>query len=146
MSRTLSRHPSRSWRSSAAGRPASPLILAIGPTLDQVVEASGDLLATIAYSSTALPFPAAELRTVADGSDVVLVEPYLAGTSSAALADALRDQPPAAARARRAAARAAPLRELPRSTAVPGLDASGIRRSLDAFLAGDARAARTAAT
>ena len=134
-------HPVEELAVIRRGPPGSPLILAIGPTLDQVVEASGDLLATIAYSSTALPFPAAELRAVADGSDVVLVEPYLAGTSAAALADALRDRP------RRLLALGVPPLELRRYGAPAehrhayGLDASGIRRSLDAFLAGDARAA-----
>ena len=74
-------------------------------------------------------------------SDVVLVEPYLAGTSAAALADALRDQP------RRLLALGVPPLELRRygrpeeHRRAYGLDAAGIRRSLDAFLAGAARAA-----
>ena len=65
------------------------------------------------------PFPAAELRAIASGSrDVAIVEPYLAGTSTAALADALRDEP------RRLLALGVPPLELrrygrPRSTAAP---------------------------
>jgi transketolase len=123
------------------GPPGSPLILAVGPTLDQVVEAAGDLTATIAYTSTVAPFPGGELRAVANASDVVLVEPYLRGTSAAVIADALRDRP------RRLLALGVPPLEL-RRYGTPaehrrayGLDATGIRRSLDAFLGGDARVA-----
>jgi transketolase len=123
------------------GPAGSPLILAVGPTLDQVVEATADLAVMVAYTSTVLPFPGAELRALATGSDIVIVEPYLAGTSAAAVADALRDQP------RRLLALGVPPLELRRygrpdeHRRAYGLDAAGIRHSLDAFLAGDARAA-----
>ena len=124
------------------GPAGGPLVLAVGPTLDQVLAATADLPVAVAYSSTVAPFPAAELRALATGrSDVVLVEPYLAGTSTAALADALRDQP------RRLLALGVPPLELRRygrpeeHRRAYGLDAAGIRRSLDAFLTGAAVAA-----
>jgi transketolase len=123
------------------GPAGSPFVLTVGPTLDQVLAATADLALTVAYISTVLPFPAAEVRAAATGSEVVIVEPYLAGTSSAPLADALRDQP------RRLLALGVPPIEL-RRYGLPeehrrayGLDAAGIRRSLDAFLTGTAAAA-----
>ena len=39
------------------------------------------------------PFDAAGLRAALRGTDVVLVEPYQAGTSAAAVADTLSDRP-----------------------------------------------------
>ena len=121
-------------REGAAG---SPLVFAVGPTLDQVLAATADLAVTVAYISTVLPFPAAELRAIAAGSrDVAIVEPYLAGTSTGALADALRDEP------RRLLSLGVPPLELRRygrseeHRRAYGLDAAGVRRSLDAFLSG----------
>jgi transketolase len=118
-----------------AGRPRDPLVLAVGPTLDQVLAATADLSVAIAYLSTVLPFPAAEVRALASGSAVAIVEPYLAGTSAARLAEAVRDEP------RRLLALGVPPIEL-RRYGTPeehrrayGLDAAGIRRSLDSFLA-----------
>jgi transketolase len=117
------------------GRPGDPLILAVGPTLDPVLAATADLSVTVAYLSTVVPFPAAEVRALASGTPVAIVEPYLAGTSAAALADALRDEP------RRLLTLGVPAIEL-RRYGTPeehrrayGLDAAGIRRSLDAFAA-----------
>jgi transketolase len=119
-----------------SGPPGNPLILAVGPTLDEVLEAAADLAVTIAYASTVAPFPGGALRALASGSDVVIVEPYLTGTSASATADALRDRP------RRILALGVPPLEL-RRYGTPaehrrayGLDAAGLRRSLDAFLAG----------
>ena len=123
------------------GRHGDPLVLAVGPTLDPVLEATADLATTIAYLSTVTPFPAAAVSDLASGGEVAIVEPYLAGTSAAALADALRDEP------RRLLALGVPPIEL-RRYGTPeqhrrayGLDAAGIRRSLDGFLADRARAA-----
>jgi transketolase len=123
------------------GRPGDPLVIAVGPTLDQVLAATADLAVAVAYLSTVRPFPAPEVRALASGGHVVIVEPYLEGTSTAALADALRDEP------RRLLALGVPPIEL-RRYGTPeqhrrayGLDAEGIRRSLDSFLARDAQAA-----
>ena len=69
-----------------------PVVLAVGPTLDPVLEATADLDVTVAYLSRVRPFDARGLRAL-DPADVVLVEPYQAGTSSAAVADALSDRP-----------------------------------------------------
>ena len=105
----------------------------MGPTLDPVLEATRDLDATVAYLSTVRPFDAAGLRALVRGTDVVLVEPYLAGTSAAAVASALADRP------HRLLALGVGNVELRRygtgadHRAAHGLDADGIRRSLAGF-------------
>jgi transketolase len=116
------------------GTAASPVILAVGPTLDPVLAASRDRDLTVAYTATVRPLDAAGLREVVTGTDVVLVEPTLAGTSSAAVIDALRDRP------HRLLALGVREPELRRygtpaeHRRAHGLDASGLRRSLDGFL------------
>src|ERR687884_305508 len=76
------------------GSARAPLVVAVGPTLDETLAAAGDLDATVAYLATVRPFDARGLREAAGaGTDVVLVEPYLAGTSSAEDAAALADRP-----------------------------------------------------
>ena len=76
------------------GSAGAPLVVAVGPTLTPVLEATSDRDVTVAYIATVRPFPHEELRdALADGTDVVLVEPYQAGTSAAEIAVALRDRP-----------------------------------------------------
>jgi transketolase len=134
-------HPVEELTVVREGAFGTPLVLAVGPTLQPVLKATADLSMTVAYATTVRPFPAAALRSVATGTDVVLVEPYLAGTSAAALADALRDQP------RRLLALGVPPLELRRygrpeeHRRAYGLDAAGIRRSLDGFLTSSLQAA-----
>lgn len=71
------------------------VVLAVGPTLDAVLDATAGDDVTVAYTATPRPFDGAGLRAaVADGpADVVVVEPYLAGTSARVVADALADRP-----------------------------------------------------
>lgn len=76
-------------------RPAvtgKPLVVAVGPMLDAVLQATEGLEVAVAY--TARPFPAdgEALRRFAT-QDVVWVEPYLEGTSAPAVTAALRDRP-----------------------------------------------------
>ncbi len=117
------------------GGAASAAILAVGPALDPVLEASRDRDLTVAYTPTVRPLDAAGLRGVVTGTEVVLVEPTLAGTSSAVVSDALRDRP------HRLLALGVREPELRRygtpaeHRSAQGLDAAGIRRSLDGFLA-----------
>jgi transketolase len=70
-------------------------VIAVGPMLDTVLAAVAGLDATVLYATTVRPFDAASLRAAVAGSapDVVLVEPYLAGTSTAHVADALAETP-----------------------------------------------------
>ncbi|MCU7722169.1 transketolase [Actinoplanes sp. KI2] len=69
-----------------------PLVVAVGPMLDPVLEATRDLDVTVAYTNTPRPFDAEGLRALADG-EVVLVEPYLSGTSARQVAEALGGRP-----------------------------------------------------
>jgi transketolase len=76
-------------------RGSAGVVVAVGPMLDAVLEATADLDVTVLYATTVRPFDAATLRTaVVDAHpNVAIVEPYLAGTSSAVVASALVDIP-----------------------------------------------------
>ncbi|MEU0132889.1 transketolase [Streptomyces sp. NPDC006296] len=72
------------------------VVVAVGPMLDHVLEATEGLDTTVLYATTVRPFDAAGLRRAAGTrgpADIVLVEPYLAGTSTSAANDALADLP-----------------------------------------------------
>lgn len=72
------------------------VVLAVGPTLDRVLEATSTLDVTVLYASTVRPFDSAGLRAAvlaAGRPDVVLVEPYLAGTSARNVASTLVNVP-----------------------------------------------------
>ncbi|GGZ50686.1 transketolase [Streptomyces inusitatus] len=73
----------------------SGVVIAVGPMLGAVEEAVEGLDVTLLYATTVRPFDSAALRRAAGhaSADVVIVEPYLAGTSTAAANDALRDVP-----------------------------------------------------
>jgi transketolase len=110
-----------------------PLVVAVGPTLDPVLAATADLDATVAYLSTVRPFDAAGLRAALTGTDIVLVEPYQAGTSAAAVADALADRP---FRLLALGVRHPELRRYGTGAehrAVHGLDARGIRTAVECW-------------
>jgi transketolase len=116
------------------GSDGAPVVVAVGPTLDQARAATADLDVTLAYLATVRPFDGAGLRAVTTGTDVVLVEPYLAGTSSGEIADALHDRPH---RLASLGVRKTEIRRYGRGDehrAAHGLDAAGIRASLDHFL------------
>lgn len=70
-----------------------PTVIAVGPMLDAVTEATATLDATILYASTIRPFDGDGLRAGLSGTDVVFVEPCLEGTSAADVAEALSDRP-----------------------------------------------------
>ncbi|MFI1797365.1 transketolase family protein [Streptomyces sp. NPDC020379] len=73
------------------------VVVAVGPMLDNVLAAVEGLDVTVLYAATVRPFDGVALRAAlggrAEGADVVLVEPCLAGTSTAAVNDALADLP-----------------------------------------------------
>jgi transketolase len=68
-------------------------VVAVGPTADEVLRATAGMDVTVLYAATIRPFDVAALRATLGAADVVLVEPYLAGTSVPAVAEALRDIP-----------------------------------------------------
>jgi transketolase len=112
------------------------VVVAVGPMLDPVLEAVGDLDVSIAYATTVRPFDADGLRAAAgDSGVVVLVEPYLAGTSAGVVSEALAGRPH---RLLSLGVRELELRRYgtPADHArMQGLDAAGIRRSVLEFLA-----------
>lgn len=90
--RNAQAHPTRNGEMSVLRRGGSGLVLAVGPMLDNVLAATADMDVTVAYANTVRPFDVRTLRAL--GHDTVaLVEPYLAGTSSRQLNDALADRP-----------------------------------------------------
>ena len=113
------------------------VVVAVGPMLSPVLDAVSDLDVTVAYTTTVRPFDGEGLRELASSASgaVVLVEPYLAGTSAYAASEAL---------AGRSGFRLLSLgvgrTELRRygtpsyHSALHGLDAAGIRRSVTDFL------------
>ena len=70
------------------------VVVAVGPMLSPVLEAVADLDVTVAYATLVRPFDAVGLRSAeARSGSVVLVEPYLAGTSSHPVSSALASRP-----------------------------------------------------
>jgi transketolase len=117
------------------GETVAPLVLAVGPTLSETLAATADLEVTVAYTATPRPLDAEGLRAACGyARDVVLVEPYLAGTSTAEVAAALVDRPT------RILSVGVPLGEFrhygtrAEHRAAHGLDAAGIRASLASFI------------
>jgi transketolase len=112
------------------GSHGAPTLVAVGPTLDPVTAATDDLEITLLYAATVRPLDATTLRQSVTGTDVVLVEPYLVGTSTAAVSEALSDRP------HRVMALGVPRQEhrhygsRREHEAAHQLDASGIRRQI----------------
>ena len=102
--------------------------------LDEVLAATADRDVTVVYAHTVRPFDDATLRTVLTTPDVILVEPWLAGTSARVVSDALRDVPH---RLLSLGTRRMELRHYgapAEHQRAHGLDSAGIRRSLESFL------------
>jgi transketolase len=108
-------------------------VIAVGPLLEPVLDAAADLDVSVLYAVTVRPFDAAALRA-AGSSDVVVVEPYLAGTSDRVVNEALADIP------HRVLGLGVGRAELRRygtpaeHEAAHGLDAASLRERITAFL------------
>ena len=116
-------------------RGAGATVVVLGPVLDAVLAATADRDVNVLYASTVRPFDArGRGRRRPAAPEVVLVEPWYAGTSARVVADALRDRP------HRLLGLGVGRAELRRygtpadHVAAHGLDAAGLRRSIDAFL------------
>jgi transketolase len=128
--------PVRPGRFHVVRRGSGATVVAVGPTLDATLAATRDLDVSVLYANVVRPFDSRTLRAVLASQEVVLVEPYLAGTSSRLVADALTDVPH---RLLALGVRSEELRRYGspgRHIAAHGLDAAGIRRSLEGFLVG----------
>ncbi|MFJ1752670.1 transketolase family protein [Kitasatospora sp. NPDC088134] len=111
------------------------VVLAVGPMLDAVLAATEMLDVTVLYAATVRPFDAAGLRAaLGERADVVLVEPYLAGTSAAEAHRALAELP------HRVLGLGVPKEEhrhygsIPEHLAAYGLDAAALHARIAEFL------------
>ncbi|MPZ63092.1 MAG: transketolase [Propionibacteriales bacterium] len=131
----------RTGRFDVVRRGARASVVAVGPMLDPVLKATAGLDVTVLYAATVRPFDRSTLRETLAEPDVVLVEPYLAGTSTREVADALQDLP------HRTLALGVGTPDLRRygepheHSHAHGLDAAGLRESIGAFLDVPSRAA-----
>jgi transketolase len=109
-------------------------VIAVGPVADQVIRATRGMDVTVLYAATIRPFDGAALRATLGTAAVVLVEPYLAGTSVPAVAAALLDIP------HRVLGLGVGREELRRygtpaeHRAAHGLDAASLRARIEGFL------------
>lgn len=116
------------------GSEGVPVIVAVGPKLDPTLDAVSDIDVTVLYATTVRPFDRETLRAFV-GADVVIVEPYLAGTSAAEVSEALTDRP------HRLLNLGVQRKELRNYGSVAdhnkahGLDAAGLRATISEFLA-----------
>ncbi|WP_405922079.1 transketolase family protein [Streptomyces sp. NBC_00122] len=113
------------------------VVVAVGPLLDNVLAATEGLDLTVLYAPTVRPFDAAAVREAAGraAADVVLVEPYLAGTSTAAANDALAHVPHRVLGLGVARAELRRYGTIDEHTAAHGLDPRSLRERITAFRA-----------
>ena len=74
-------------------RGSRAVVVALGPVLDDVLEATSDLDVSVLYASRVRPFDGATLRREMVGTDVVVVEPWLVGSSAHRVSQSLADRP-----------------------------------------------------
>jgi transketolase len=74
-------------------RGSDATVIAVGPMLDRTLEATADMDVTVLYATTLNPFDAEMLGHELTGDDVVVVEPFFAGTLAALVSEALPDRP-----------------------------------------------------
>ena len=109
-------------------------VLAVGPMLGVVLEAVAGLDVTVLYAATVRPFDARGLLASLTAPAVVVVEPYLEGTSAHVVSSALAHRP------HRLLSLGVPRVELRRygsaqdHDAAHGLDSGGLRSRIIAFL------------
>jgi transketolase len=117
------------------GAGAGATVVAVGPMLGPVLDGVADLDVTVLYTNVVRPFDGRGLRKAVRTPDVVLVEPYLTGTSARCVNEALVDVP------HRLLSLGVARRELRRygepaeHAAAHGLDSAGIREAVLSFVA-----------
>lgn len=113
------------------------VVIAVGPMLDNVLAASEGLDVTVLYATTVRPFDGEALRHAAGAgaaADVVVVEPYLAGTSTAAANDALADVPHRVLGLGVGRAELRRYGQIEEHVAAHGLDVRSLRQRITGFL------------
>lgn len=110
------------------------VVVAVGPLLDNVLAATEGMDVTVLYATTVRPFDDAALRAAVGSAEVVLVEPYLAGTSSGAAAAALVEVPHRVLGLGVGKAELRRFGTIDEHTAAHGLDPRGLRERITAFL------------
>lgn len=113
------------------GTDRATTLLVVGPLVDETLRATEDMDVTILYTNTPVPIDARSLSASVIGDHIVVVEPYLAGTSVAGIAYALSGRPmmiDALGVTDPEMSEYGTPTDLRRAH---GLDAEGIRRSLD---------------
>jgi transketolase len=113
---------------------ARATVVAVGPMLDRTLAATEGIDVTVAYAATVRPFDHAGLRALPGSDNVVLVEPYLAGTSAGEVNRALVDRPHRVLGLGVGRAELAHYGEIEEHDRAHGLDPAGIRRSVLTFL------------
>ncbi|MFE5109207.1 transketolase family protein [Streptomyces sp. NPDC056663] len=113
------------------------VVIAVGPMLDNVLAATDGLDVTVLYATTVRPFDAAGLRRAVgarETADVVMVEPYLAGTSTGMANDALADLPHRVLGLGVGKAELRRYGQMDEHLAAHGLDPRGLRERIGGFL------------
>lgn len=114
------------------GSDQAPTVLVVGPLADAALDGLDGMDVTVLYTSTPNPLDVRGLRASVLGDELVVVEPYLAGTTTAQIAAALSDRP---MRIRSHGVTDGDLRRygIPaQHRAAHGLDAAGIRDFVEA--------------
>jgi transketolase len=127
-------HPFTPGRFHVVRRGSGATVIALGPVLDDVLAATAGRDVTVLYASTVRPFDAEGLRAVLTTPDVVLVEPWLAGTSARHVTEALQDRPHRLLSLGVSRTEHRHYGRPEEHIAAHGLDAAGIARSLEMFL------------
>ncbi|MEV6473937.1 transketolase [Streptomyces sp. NPDC051657] len=112
-------------------------VIAVGPMLDNVLAATEGLNVTVLYATTVRPFDAAGVRRAAGAAttaDVVIVEPYLAGTSATAAGEALIDLPHRVLGLGVGRAELRRYGQMEEHLTAHGLDPQGLRKRITGFL------------
>ncbi|MFE7752983.1 transketolase family protein [Streptomyces sp. NPDC057428] len=130
-------HPVSPGRFQVLREGRAGVVVAVGPLLDATLDAVKGMDVTVLYASTVRPFDGAGLRTAVagtDAADVVLVEPYLAGTSANSANEALQGVPHRILPLGTARAELRHYGTWREHVAAHGLDAEGLRRRIRGFL------------
>jgi transketolase len=115
------------------GWAGAPVVLAVGPLLDPVLAAVAGLDVTVAYTRTPRPLDTVGLRALVN-RDVIVVEPYLSGTSARLVAEALADVAHRALHLGVGRTEARHYGSIADHARTHGLDAAGLRASITGFL------------